>query len=1190
VISIRRISLGGGYRYLMNSVAAGDGNPEPSKGLAHYYASTGTPPGVFLGKGLADLDGGRGVVPGSQVSEENLSNMLGACSDPVSGEPVGSRPRAPAGGAPVAGFDLTFSVSKSISVMWALGDDETRNVIEKCHRQAIEFVISYAEREVFCSRSGTNGIVSEDVTGVVAASFTHFTSRADDCQLHDHVVVWNRARSVSDGKWRTLDSKAIFKATTTLSELHQGVLSDLLTAELGVGWEARGRRHSSKPRYEITGVPEALMAEFSQRSEQIAARGDELNSSFVDAHGRQPTVVETMRLRQVATIATRPEKTHRSLTELTSNWRERAAGHVPEEQQLAWVSSLAGRNDLPLLRADDLAEPILNDAAQAVVTTVAEHHSTYGRQNLLAEAHRLLHGVRFATPDDRVAVAEHITDLAVARSVVLTPPAMHHTPERYLRPDGSSRLQPRNHLVYTTEVLLEAEDRLLEAGREVGAVRVSTATVANIAEANLPGRDYGLSLDQALAVEKIATSGRVCEVLVGPAGSGKSTTMAGLRAAWEQEHGPGSVIGLAPSAVAAQVLADEIGIETENTAKWLTEWRRIPELTERRDRFALNLARHAYPHSPSAAKLRARVAVMGQAIADRRLKAGQLVIVDEASLAGTFALDELVGAAKRAGSKILLLGDGAQLGSVEAGGAFSLLVKDRGDLVPELTEVRRFASEWEKAASTELRLGNKAAIDDYEAHDRITEGNREVLLDAIYVAWKNDVDAGKSSLMIAGDSTTVTELNARARADRVREGTVADEGLLIGDGQTAGVGDEVVTRQNNRLITTGRTWVKNGDRWLVTATNSDGSMALRRGNGGGEALLPADYVAHHVELAYATTAYRSQGRTTETAHVMVSPSTNREVLYVSATRGRESNNLYVDTTYDPDRATGHDPAISPQSAREVLAGVLANEGSDLSAHETLERAQSHVEDFTALAAEYETLARAAQEQRWGALLEGSGLDPVQLEQVRRSEARGPLFAALRNAEARGLDVDGVFPKLVALRSLNDAEDPASVMRARVEDWAQMAGPKRRTGTGFVAGIVRRAVGVTDPDMVRALNERERAMRRRARELALHALEHRETWVLRLGAPPADRLRHERWLELVSTVAAYREHWDIADDHRPLGPSGAVRTFDGLGHQRRAQLAIAEALRLSREEREHRRPRLSAVSAEPVRELPARIEL
>ena len=124
---------------------------------------------------------------------------------------------------------------------------------------------------------------------------------------------------------------------------------------------------------------------------------------------------------------------------------------------------------------------------------------------------------------------------------------------------------------------------------------MSTATVANIAEVNLPGRDYGLSVDQAFAVEKIATSGRVLEVLVGPAGTGKSTTMAGLRAAWETENGPGSVIGLAPSAVAAQVLTEELGVETENTSKWLHEWRRIPELTARRDRLALNLARHAYP-------------------------------------------------------------------------------------------------------------------------------------------------------------------------------------------------------------------------------------------------------------------------------------------------------------------------------------------------------------------------------------------------------------------------------------------------------------------------------------------------------------------------------------------------------------------------------------------------------------------
>jgi hypothetical protein len=325
---------------------------------------------------------------------------------------------------------------------------------------------------------------------------------------------------------------------------------------------------------------------------------------------------------------------------------------------------------------------------------------------------------------------------------------------------------------------------------------------------------------------------------------------------------------------------------------------------------------------------------------------------------------------------------------------------------------------------------------------------------------------------------------------------------------------------------------------------------------------------------------------------MVSPSTTREVLYVAATRDRESNSLYVDTTYDPDRATGHNPAIPPQSARQVLAGVLANEGADLSAHETMCSVQGRAEDFTVLAAEYETLACAAQEQRWEALLARSGFDPVQLAQVRGSEASGPLLAAIRDAEARGLDVEAVFPRLVALRSLDEAEDPAAVMHSRVERWAHTAISKRRTSAGFIAGIVPRAVGVTDPDMVRAFDERAVAMQHRARELAVHALEHRETWVLRLGAPPVDRDRAklERWLEAVSTVAACQEHWDIADDRRPLGPGGAVTTLEALGHRRRAELAIAEALRLSIDGRENRRPQLSAILTEPVRELPGSIEL
>ena len=235
--------------------------------------------------------------------------------------------------------------------------------------------------------------------------------------------------------------------------------------------------------------------------------------------------------------------------------------------------------------------------------------------------------------------------------MALAPPGEAHVPRRYQRPDGSSRLRPESRVAYTTQALLDAEARLLEAGRDSTGPSVPVATVAAVADANLPGRAYGLSLDQAVAVEKIATSGRVLDVLVGPAGTGKSTTMAGLRAAWEAEHGPGSVVGLAPSAAAAEVLAHELGIATENTAKWLTEWRRIPELVARRGVLAERLQHHPRPLSPGAQQLRAAVAALDDDIAARKLRPGQLVVVDEASLAGTFSLDELVSAAKMRGGQ-----------------------------------------------------------------------------------------------------------------------------------------------------------------------------------------------------------------------------------------------------------------------------------------------------------------------------------------------------------------------------------------------------------------------------------------------------------------------------------------------------------------------------------------------------------
>jgi conjugative relaxase-like TrwC/TraI family protein len=1062
----------------------------------------------------------------------------------------------------VAGFDLTFSPSKSVSVAWALADRNTKARIYACHRQAIEVVLTYAEREVFHSRSGTNGVVQEDVEGAVAVAFTHFDSRAGDPQLHDHVVVANRARSLSDGKWRTLDSRGLFKSVVALSELHQGVLSDLLTEALGWGWDGRTRRHSERLRFEVDGVGEALMAEFSQRSVAIEERKDALVAEFAAVRGRQPTSTEVLDIRRRATLETRPAKEHRGLAEMTSGWRQRAEPYVGTDQ-CSWVSGLADRNDLPLLRVDDLADEILADAAGVAVQTVAERRATFFRANLLAEVHRQLHGLRFASPEDRIAVTDRTADLATAQSLLITAPELHHTPEHLRRNDGTSRFRAKGHEIYTTATLLEAETRLLDSGRQVDGPTAARCTVARATAENLPGRDHPLSVDQALAVEQIVTSSRSLDVLVGPAGTGKSTTMAGLRAVWEAEHGAGLVLGLAPSAAAAEVLASELGIDTENTAKWLYEHRREPERLA--DVAALRRAlRSAGASERRRSPLRRRIAAAEEEVARWRLRRGQLVIVEEATLAGTFALDELVTAARGAGAKVLLVGDPAQLSAVEAGGMFAALVRDRGGLAPELNDVRRFHSVWEQRASVELRAGSEVAIDAYEAHNRIVSGARGEMLDAVFAAWKHDVAAGRTSLMIAGDLGAVSELNTRARADRVCAGQVIDEGISVAGGGTAGVGDQVRTRQNNRRLTSGRTWVRNGDQWTVIATFDDGAMTVQRSNGTGVVHLPADYVREHVELGYASTAHGAQGRTVDSAHAIVSPTTTREVLYVSGTRGREGNWLYVDTHYDPDPQTSHDQLTEVAYAREVLAGVLRNEGADVAAHDMIRRAQSEAESFERLSAEYLTLATAAQAQRWDALLEASGLTRRELDAVRSGEAHGPLLAMFREADAYGLDVDAAFPQLVAGRSLADAADEAAVLHARVHRWIHAASGGRQRAHHLVAGLIPRVRGITDRDMARSLTDRENAMEMRARTLANQAIEAGCDWVHRLGPTPDDPGDRARWLRAAATIAAYRDRWDITESET-LGDRDNVKSIEQMSQFQRALSAVVRARAITHED-------------------------
>jgi hypothetical protein len=152
---------------------------------------------------------------------------------------------------------------------------------------------------------------------------------------------------------------------------------------------------------------------------------------------------------------------------------------------------------------------------------------------------------------------------------------------------------------------------------------------------------------------------------------------------------------------------------------------------------------------------------------------------------------------------------------------FRTLVRDRSEDAPTLADVRRFKAAWEKEAGLGVRNGTRSALATYATHDRIADGTRDDMLDALYGAWRADSDLGLHSLMLAGDTATVNELNARARADRIARGVVIEEGVDVAGAMTAGANDLVVTRENNRRLTAGSGWVKNGDEWTVSATHAD---------------------------------------------------------------------------------------------------------------------------------------------------------------------------------------------------------------------------------------------------------------------------------------------------------------------------------------------------------------------------------
>jgi conjugative relaxase-like TrwC/TraI family protein len=1097
-------------------------------GVEYLMSSAGEPAAVWFGAGLEMV----GIEAGSVATEDNVRAVFGQLRHPdstakdpvflgrkprifkstkeriaaaVAAEPDATEERVAeientvrADGRKAVGYyDLTFSPVKSVSVYWAALISEGRHgeaaQVLQAHREAIGEAMAYAEREVSYTRVGYHGKTSQGTsvgeyakaTGMVWTRWDHSTNRSQEPQMHTHVAVLNRVITGFDGKIRALDGRGFKAVKHGIDAIYVQAYEKRLTEWHGVEF---AERPDGKAR-EIMGIDQRLLVAASSRRAAVVDRAAELTAQYVERHGHEPGPAAYKKLTQTASMATREAKSHLPPGVQIDNWNApRRAELRTALEQVRECSAEVARSGHPDQR--NHGERTREQVLMAAVEAVQLGHATWDL-GLLTTA---IGAEQARTPSVTGALEELATEVvrnAARYGVVgLGPADPAHVPVELRREDGKSQFRMHETERYATVSQLSTETGIVATARAAGAPML-VGTAVELARVELVAA--GLGPDQIDAVIGILTSGRAGDVLIGPAGTGKSRTMGALAQTWGEQFG-GNVYGLATSQIATQELAAN-GLNALNTTQFLMQF--TPD---------------------------------GLGNVERRIRPGDLVILDEASMCATREeLAPIVRIVAAAGGKLLYTGDNAQLGSVDAGGMLNLLVADNGCY--ELSEVWRFTHDWEKDASIRLRAGEESVLDLYQAQGRLRGGTVEEMAAAAVRGYLADTVAGKESLLVAGSNAQASELAGEIRADLVRLGRVGAE--VIGtcrDGNLIGVGDRIQARRNDsRIRFDGPGRVTNRATYEVLGRHPLSGALRVRDEKGLVAHLPSDYVANHVTLAYASTVNAAQGRTVDTAHGLIDLGTTRRAAYVGLTRGRDCNTAYVVSELDPD---GHHPDRVEHTARSAMAAVLGNvDEAGVAAAEMVRR--DGVEESRSLGwvgTQWDLLTIKYGAHRYTDTVHRL-LTPEMAKSLVAEPGYDRLMRAVRAAELAGHNPDQVLTAAVAARSLFGADSMSDVLRWRVSIQSSSRVPERDTQTGGWAALSEPIAGPVG-EYVAALAAAADA---RQAELGARVAADPPQWALdRLGQLPSDQREQTEWVRRAGVIAAYRELRNIGEDSLSLG--------------------------------------------------------
>ena len=1060
----------------------------------------------------------------------------------------------------VAYYDATFSVPKSVSVQWmaALSDAQTAretgdleraaaldaeaDVIVKAVEVGNDAMIAHVEARQYV-RTGAHTATSgayRDADGLTVASFTQFTSRDGDPQLHVHNAIANAAQAADgfDDQYRALAAEHLWKWKWVGDAVAQEVMRERLEDALGLHMTL----NADGTAYEFDGSPQDVRDAFSSRRVRITGELAPVVAEFERQYGRAPTRNQLHSMRQELAVRTRDAKPGREPdpAEMLAQWAEKArarevevAGRVRESTQAA-AQEWRERGRVPG------GVPEVPDAGtrarciQAGVAEVQRHHATWDEAQLWRAIWKFSHELPERGRIEAITsmVADVLEGRAEGAEVVRLGPSVPRLDLSPLgvRADGTPvQVRPMAER-YCTPGQLALEDYLIAVAGRPGVQQITAERAAELA-----ATAGGLSVDQWEATVGLLSSGRSVDVLSGPAGTGKTTTMAAFCRAFREETGH-RVIGVAASTTAAREMAAAGFDETYNAADFL-----------------------------------GKVKGSDETRGHRELHPGEVIVVDEAAATANQDLAALMRAAQNRGARVVLTGDTKQLDAPGQGGGMRLIEQAHG--AHQLTEVHRFHEPWEGPASLRLRDGDTSVDAEYTGHGRTREGTQDDMRRQAVDRWLADHLAGKQALLVASDNATAAELAAQARDRLIGLGRVADRAdVVLGrDSNEASVGDLVIARANAKDIDAGGEPLANRHVLILDGWTGDGDSrqaTVRRQTADGWTApfnVPASYLEREGQLGYAGNTHIAQARTVDTCHEIVTDATVSESQYVGATRGRELNMRYTvtnrpaqaDLRAQPAPAAGGKEPPVIDAGEMVRLAAMEHSGTELTATETIRAAQDEQERMPFLVDVLRAATKDANDTAVTEILR-SRLTEHDYQRYQADHERGLLHQRVREMQLAGHDPADLLTRATE-RDMQGARSVAGVLHGRLGRIEHEQGVHHgdRDVEHRQAGFW--AASVPQPEPGQQLGELAHqaavAADERAQALGEQAAADPPGWAIGLfGDVPGDAQQRQQWIDGAAAVSAYRELTGHDNPEIPIGEAPAANNAEWRASWRHAARA------------------------------------